>query len=316
MSVDVAYVRHVKGLLPLARRYGFDVLIVLLAVEAMFEVAFRRGVPDAPRTTLWFTVPAIAVLVLPLFARRRFPFAAPAVFWLLAVGISFVDGRLVTFMTSVYVLGMAASFLLGNQRGAVAAQLGLAIAVGGTAVVVYNKPAHSVSELVFIPLVFGVCWLAGFVVRERAEQAQTAELRAAQAERERDAAARIAVAEERARIARELHDIVAHAVSVMVLQVGAVRHKLPDALAEDRDALSTVEQAGRTALAEMRRLLPPCAATRTTSTWCPSPASTPSAPWSTRSAGPACPSGCTSTASRSRSRRRSTFRPTGSFRRA
>jgi signal transduction histidine kinase len=63
------------------------------------------------------------------------------------------------------------------------------------------------------------------------------------------------VAEERARIARELHDIVAHAVSVMVLQVGAVRHKLPDTLAEDRDALNGVERAGRTALAEMRRLL-------------------------------------------------------------
>jgi signal transduction histidine kinase len=65
----------------------------------------------------------------------------------------------------------------------------------------------------------------------------------------------VAVAEERARIARELHDIVAHAVSVMVLQVGAVRHKLPDALAEDRDALRGVERAGRAALAEMRRLL-------------------------------------------------------------
>jgi len=255
VSAGVTYVRHVKGLLPLARRYGFDVLIALLAIETAFEVAFRRGAPDAPRTTLWFTVPAIAVLVLPLFARRRFPFAAPAAFWLLGVGISFVDGQLVTFTTSVFVLGMAASFLLGNQRSAVVAQTGLAIAVGGAAIVVYNKPAPSVSELVFIPLLFGICWLAGFAVRERAEQAQTAELRAAQAERERDAAARIAVAEERARIARELHDIVAHAVSVMVLQVGAVRHKLPDALAEDRDALSSVEQAGRTALAEMRRLL-------------------------------------------------------------
>ena len=63
------------------------------------------------------------------------------------------------------------------------------------------------------------------------------------------------MAEERARIARELHDIVAHAVSVMVLQVGAVRHKLPDSLDEDRDALKGVERAGRTALAEMRRLL-------------------------------------------------------------
>jgi signal transduction histidine kinase len=108
---------------------------------------------------------------------------------------------------------------------------------------------------VFISLVFAISWVAGFAVRQRAEQAQVAELRAVEAERERDAAARIAVAEERARIARELHDIVAHAVSVMVLQVGAVRHKLPEALAEEREALSGVERAGRTALAEMRRLL-------------------------------------------------------------
>ena len=255
MSEGVKYVQDVKGLWSLARRHAFDVLIVLLAVEAMFEVAFRRGLPDAPRTTPWFGVPAIAILVLPLFARRRFPFAAPAAFWLLAVGLSFVDGRLVTFVTSVFVIGMAASFLLGNQRAVLQAQTGLAVAVGCAAIVVYDKPAHSVSELVFIPLLFGICWLAGFAVRERAEQAQAAEVRATQAERERDAATRIAVAEERARIARELHDIVAHAVSVMVLQVGAVRHKLPDALAEDRDALTSVEQAGRTALAEMRRLL-------------------------------------------------------------
>jgi signal transduction histidine kinase len=65
----------------------------------------------------------------------------------------------------------------------------------------------------------------------------------------------VAVAEERARIARELHDVVAHAVSVMVLQAGAVRHKLPDALVDEADALQGVEQTGRTALSEMRRLL-------------------------------------------------------------
>jgi signal transduction histidine kinase len=63
------------------------------------------------------------------------------------------------------------------------------------------------------------------------------------------------VAEERARIARELHDVVAHAVSVMVLQVGAVRHRLPQSLAEDKEALTDVEKAGRTALAQMRHLL-------------------------------------------------------------
>ena len=90
--------------------------------------------------------------------------------WLLAVGISFVDGELVTFVTSLFVIGMAASFLLGSQRAAVQAQTGLAVAVGCAAVVVYDKPAHSVSELVFIPLLFGICWLAGFAVRERAEK--------------------------------------------------------------------------------------------------------------------------------------------------
>jgi signal transduction histidine kinase len=251
----VQYVQDVKGLWSLVRRYGFDALIVFLAAEATFEVAFRRDAPDAPDTTPWFGVPAIAILVLPFFARRRFPFAGPAAFWLLAVGLSFVDGRLVTYMTSVFALGMAASFLLGNQRAARQAQTGLAVSVGGAAIVVYNKPAHSVTELIFIPLLFGICWLAGFAVRERAGQAEAADVRADQAERDRDAATRIAVAEERARIARELHDIVAHAVSVMVLQVGAVRHKLPDPLAEDREALISVEQAGRTALAEMRRLL-------------------------------------------------------------
>ena len=65
----------------------------------------------------------------------------------------------------------------------------------------------------------------------------------------------MAVAEERGRIARELHDVVAHAVSVMVLQVGAVRHRMPESAAADRDALRNVEEAGRTALTEMRRLL-------------------------------------------------------------
>src|SRR5262249_20577192 len=98
-------------------------------------------------------------------------------------------------------------------------------------------------------------WLLGFALRERGQQAEDAEERAAEAEREREAAARLAVAEERARIARELHDVVAHAMSVMVLQVGAVRHRLPAELEQARKALSDVERAGRTALTEMRRLL-------------------------------------------------------------
>ncbi len=245
----------VQRLKSLARRYGFDALIVLAAAEGAIEVAARTDSVDAPRTTLWFAVPATAVIILPLLARRRFPFAAPASVWVLGAAFSFVDGRLVVFTTSVYIAGMVASFLLGGLRDSLQAPLGLAVVLGGAATVVYNKPDHKAAELVFIPLLFAIGWLAGFALRERADEAEAAEERATHAERERDAAARIAVAEERARIARELHDIVAHAVSVMVLQVGAVRHKLPETLAEDAEALQGVERTGRSALAEMRRLL-------------------------------------------------------------
>jgi signal transduction histidine kinase len=230
------------------------VMIALLLVAAMLEVLVGRNSPDAPHSTLWFVLPAIAILFLPIAARRLFSFA-PAAHWLLGAGIAFIDWRLIPFAISIFVVGLVAAFLLGNLRDPVQAGIGLALVIGGPATVVYRIPGHSTAELIFIPLEFAIAWVAGFALRERAEQAEAAEVRAAQAERERDAATRIAVAEERVRIARELHDIVAHAVSVMVLQVGAVRHKLPETLAQDSDALRNVEQAGRTALAEMRGLL-------------------------------------------------------------
>jgi signal transduction histidine kinase len=238
-----------------SRTYWFDIVVVLLAAEACVEMVVRRDAANAPTTTLGFVLPALAITAVPLLARRRYPFGGPAAYWLLGAGLSFVDGRLLTFETSVFVLGMAAAFLLGDVDDGVKARIGLAIVVGSAAIIVYNVPGQSGSEQVFIPLLFGICWLAGFALRERAEQAQAAEARAELAEREREGAARVAVAEERARIARELHDVVAHSVSVMVLQAGAVRHKLPAALEEDRDALRHVEQTGRSALAEMRRLL-------------------------------------------------------------
>ena len=239
----------------IARGWWFDVLIVVLASAAVLEVAIRRGDPDAPQTTLWFCIPAAVVVALSLLARRRFPFGAPAAFWLLAAATSFVDGRLIPYPAGLYLAGMLAAFLLGNLRDPVLARVGLAVVLGSMATIILNRPGHSPGEVVFIPLLFGIAWLAGFALNARAEQADAAEARAAQAERERETAARIAVAEERARIARELHDIVAHAVSVMVLQVGAVRHKLPEELADESDALRGVEGAGRTALTEMRRLL-------------------------------------------------------------
>ena len=239
----------------LVRQHGIDVLIVLAAVVSAFEVALsqrprkgadhhalvRRPGRRADRAAAART-PADAVRR----SRRRLAAGRVAVVHRRATGAVHVqrlarrDGRRPA---------------AGPPPRPRQARLGLAIVVGGAAIIVYNSPDHSAGEFIFTPALFVIAWLAGFALRERAEQAEAAEVRAALAERERDAASRIAVAEERARIARELHDIVAHAVSVMVLQVGAVQAPAPrGARARPRGA-PDVEQAGRTALTEMRRLL-------------------------------------------------------------
>ena len=240
----------------ISREYWFELLIAVMAVAGMLELIVGRDSPAAPSISLGLSVALVAVLVLPLFARRRFPFAAPAIYWVLAPALTLFDGLLIPFIGSLGVVGLATAFLLGNLRSRVKAGIGLVLIVIGMLIVIGNIPGdQTASQFTFITLRFIVAWIAGYALRERAEQAEAAEMRAMHAERERESAARVAVAEERARIARELHDIVAHAVSVMVLQVGAVRHKLPEALGEDRDALKGVERAGRTALTEMRRLL-------------------------------------------------------------
>jgi signal transduction histidine kinase len=241
----------VERLGSLARRRALDVLIVLVAAEAVAEVALRH---EGQRPS-WLAAPAIALVTLAPLGRHRFPFAAPAGTWLLAVAVSFIDGQLVVTPVGAFISAMIASFLLGNLSDATQARTGLAIVVGGAAIVVYHVPGHPGGEIVFIPMLFGTVWCGGLALRERAGHAEAAEERAVRAEGDRAAAARAAAAEERARIARELHDTIAHAVSVMVLQVGAVRHKLPEAHAEHKNALRDVEQTGRTALTDMRLLL-------------------------------------------------------------
>ena len=250
----MTYLELVQRLGTLVRRHGFDALIIVAAIYGALDVALRTD-PQQVASSLWFAVPAAAICVLPLLFRRRFPFAAPAAVWILGPACSFIDGRLTANTFTIYMAGLAAAFLLGNLRDGVAAAIGLAITVVGSAIVVYNEVDRNNGDFIFIPAVFAIAWLAGFALRAREAQAADAEQRAVHAERERESAARVAVAEERARITRELHDIVAHSLSVMVLQVGAVRHKLPATMPEDREALIAVEQTGRSALAEMRRLL-------------------------------------------------------------
>jgi signal transduction histidine kinase len=102
---------------------------------------------------------------------------------------------------------------------------------------------------------FLLAWVLGDSIRTRRAYLAQLEERAARLEREREAQAKVAVAAERARIARELHDVVAHNVSVMVVQADGAAYVLDGAPDQAKKALETISGTGRQALAEMRRLL-------------------------------------------------------------
>ena len=248
------YVRGMERLRLLARRFALDILIVILAAEGVVEVA-RWHRDEYQSRPAWIAVPAIVLIVVPMLGRRRFPFCAPAAVWVIAAAVSLTDGWLVVTPVSTFLAANIAAFLLGNVGDSLQARLGLAFVLCGAVIVVDNKPDHDNSELVFVPVMFAIAWAAGYTLRERARHAEVAERRAVHAVRDGQAAARAAAAAERGRIARELHDTIAHAVSVMVLQVRAVRHQLPDAHQEHKNVLRDVEQTGRTALTDMRHLL-------------------------------------------------------------
>ena len=235
---------------------GLDALVALLALAGSVGTLLRpAGQLQEGTLRQGLEAAAVGLMILILLLRRRAPFLAPAATWLVSAALSFVDGRLIVGQTALSIAGMLAAVLLGYLSDVRQARAGLAIVVVCAATIVYNDPTHVAGSQFFIPALFALGWLVGSVLHERSEVAQAAEQRAVQAERERATAARVAVAEERARIARELHDIVAHAVSVMVLQVGAVRHRMPGDDSDNRAALQNVEDAGRLALMEMRRLL-------------------------------------------------------------
>ncbi|RFU86341.1 sensor histidine kinase [Streptomyces triticagri] len=107
----------------------------------------------------------------------------------------------------------------------------------------------------FLMVPFVLAWVLGDSIRTRRAYFAQLEERADRLEKEREAQAKVAVAAERARIARELHDVVAHNVSVMVVQADGAAYVLDGAPDQARKALETISGTGRQALAEMRRLL-------------------------------------------------------------
>jgi len=243
-----------RRLWALTRRYWFDALLVGGVGLGIAESTIRQNERNGPQGPLWFDVLAILATVLPLFARRRLPFAAPAAVGIAVGASSFVDRGFVHELIPP-LAGFAAAFFVSMVRDRSQALAGLAVGVGVIAVAAHNDPTGGAGNFVFVSIVFAIIWTVGFAIGRKFQEADEAKERAARAEREREERARLAVSDERARIARELHDVVGHSVSVMTVQASAARRLLRPHQEKEREALMVVEQAGREALAEMRRMV-------------------------------------------------------------
>jgi signal transduction histidine kinase len=245
----------VKRLSTLAGRYWFDVLIVVGIGISIAGAVVGQEHQDGPSGPLWFDILAILAILLPLFARRRFPFGAPAAVAVAVTASALSDKTLVPYDFVIFLAGCAATFLFALLRDRSQAVAGLALVIGAEGVVAHVDPHGSIGDFFFVSLVFSVVWTVGFTLGRKFEEMDNAKERAELAEREREERARAAVAEERARIARELHDVVGHSVSVMTVQASGVRRLLRPEQEREREALLVVERTGREALAEMRRLV-------------------------------------------------------------
>jgi signal transduction histidine kinase len=199
------------------------------------------------------TLPVMLVMTASVAFRRRWPLGVGATV-LLCSSVSGVAGghgtslaQGVSWMCGVYGLAVwtdTRAFLVG---------IGVLIAGNWGSYLLGGGSASDVALFTWVPILAMV--LARGAVRGRQLQNEALAARAELLEREQEVRANEAVAEERARIARELHDLVAHNVSVMVVQAGAERVALGEEQASTRAALASIEQAGRQALAEARRLL-------------------------------------------------------------
>jgi signal transduction histidine kinase len=239
---------------PYAKRYWFDAVVIAgigISIEVSVADIHKKNGPKGP---LWFDVIASVAFLAPFLFRRRYPFGAPATVGVMIAAISFIDFGFVNDQFTTFLSGIVAAFMFGMLRDRRQALTGAALLVGVVAIVAHNQGDHPGDF--FLPLVvFGVSWVVGYGLGEKFHEGDEARERAARLEREREEQARLVVAEERARIARELHDIVGHSVSVMTVQAAGVRSLLKADQEREREALMVIEQTGREALAEMRRLV-------------------------------------------------------------
>jgi signal transduction histidine kinase len=235
----------------LGRRGAIDIAIAAaLAITGIAEVWASSAFDDDPRALLTL---AVLAMTLPLALRRRWPLAVLVLtlFWATVTSAAWdLFDEAAVGMGVLLVAAYAVAAYLELREAAIGGAILLA---WGAAAMVWDDVPFG--DYLFVAIILGGVWAAGRTVRSRRQLAVALADKNVLLEHEQEARAKQAVAEERTRIARELHDVVAHSVSVMVVQAGAERRSLGDDRPATREALEAIEQTGRQALTEMRRLL-------------------------------------------------------------
>src|SRR4051794_3573024 len=228
----------------------------LIAVAALAEYLFELFVlvpDDAPYFGIAFA--AIVVSAGGLALRRTAPLAGAAAVMAAVIVLELLGHDYVQHMGGPYFASFVAMLSLGlyARRPALIAGVLLAGAMLATAQLAQPDYAGDVVFNVCLQIVAPV--LVGRLLRSRTTLNRTLQEKTEELERARADAADRAVADERTRIAGELHDVVAHALSAMTVQAGAARRLTAAGHASARDAFAAVEGTGRDALTELRRLL-------------------------------------------------------------
>ncbi|WEH40424.1 sensor histidine kinase [Streptomyces sp. NBC_01218] len=227
--------------------------VVLLGLSG---VAFVTGPTGGTRERL-FTVPVILGLCTVVALRRRMP--ERMLLLALGIGVAQVALGIETGIADFALLVIIYTVAAAGKRWA--SRLALACGLLASAVSQARWPeeeggwTQQIVVVVVLTVPFVLAWVLGDSLRTRQAYFRALEERAARLESEREAQSKVAVAAERARIARELHDVVAHNVSVMVVQADGAAYVMDAAPDQARQALATISTTGRQALAEMRRLL-------------------------------------------------------------
>ena len=225
------------------RRLDAAIALALAGVGLVEALTADYGSPTRPVAAV-----LCVLIALPLAWRARAPLATSAcsatAFGVMGLLTESADYGPQTVLLPLILAG----FTAGAHPDRTRARIGLAVVLLGHVV------AEASDLIVMGPLFVGVWWV-GRLFESRRQLTQQLEERATVLEQDSTEHARMAIAEERARIARELHDVVAHSVSVMVVQAGAERLALGDERPETREALAAIERTGRDAMIEMRRLV-------------------------------------------------------------